>query len=292
MNFWTPDPDRPGEHHPHRADGRRRDGRQRVPAPHRQPGARARLLRRGRGATRRPAWRPTTGWSSSASRSPTTGEHPVTVTLRHTAGERAGAERDRARQVRRRAATARAAACARRSAASSSATRRIHAWGVMDVLAVTDFPDIRTKCAIQSQAGSILHIPREGGYLFRMYVDLGEVSPEDHGAVRSDLARDDHRQGQRHPAPVHARREERRVVQRLRGGAPPHRQVRRRAGGRGPHPARVHHRRRLPHAQREGRAGHERVDAGRLQPRLEARPRAASGAAPSRCWRPTRPSVR
>ena len=25
-----------------------------------------------------------------------------------------------------------------------------HAWGVMDVLAVTDFPDIRTKCAIQS----------------------------------------------------------------------------------------------------------------------------------------------
>ena len=26
----------------------------------------------------------------------------------------------------------------------------IHAWGVMDVLAVTDFPDIRTKCAIQS----------------------------------------------------------------------------------------------------------------------------------------------
>ena len=25
-----------------------------------------------------------------------------------------------------------------------------HAWGVMDVLADTDFPDIRTKCAIQS----------------------------------------------------------------------------------------------------------------------------------------------
>jgi phenol 2-monooxygenase len=24
-----------------------------------------------------------------------------------------------------------------------------HAWGVMDVLASTDFPDIRTKCAIQ-----------------------------------------------------------------------------------------------------------------------------------------------
>jgi phenol 2-monooxygenase (NADPH) len=59
-----------------------------------------------------------------------------------------------------------------------------HAWGVMDVLAVTDFPDIRTKCSIQSEAGSILLIPREGGYLFRMYVDLGEIAPEDHHNVR------------------------------------------------------------------------------------------------------------
>lgn len=59
-----------------------------------------------------------------------------------------------------------------------------HAWGVMDVLAVTDFPDIRTKCAIQSKRGSILHIPREGGHLFRMYVDLGEVPEDDAGNVR------------------------------------------------------------------------------------------------------------
>jgi phenol 2-monooxygenase len=36
-------------------------------------------------------------------------------------------------------------------------------------------------------------------------------------------------------------------------------------------PARLPHRRRLPHAQREGGPGHERLDAGRLQPRLEAR---------------------
>jgi phenol 2-monooxygenase (NADPH) len=60
-----------------------------------------------------------------------------------------------------------------------------HAWGVMDVLAVTDFPDIRTKCAISAERGSILLIPREGGFLFRMYVDLGEVPPDDNGAVRS-----------------------------------------------------------------------------------------------------------
>jgi phenol 2-monooxygenase len=61
-----------------------------------------------------------------------------------------------------------------------------HAWGVMDVLAVTDFPDIRLKCAIQSGAGgSILLIPREGGHLFRMYVDLGEIDPGAHHEVRS-----------------------------------------------------------------------------------------------------------
>jgi phenol 2-monooxygenase (NADPH) len=54
-----------------------------------------------------------------------------------------------------------------------------HAWGVMDVLAVTDFPDIRLKAAIQSDEGNIVVIPREGGYLVRLYVDLGDVDPED-----------------------------------------------------------------------------------------------------------------
>ncbi|WFU44856.1 FAD-binding monooxygenase [Bradyrhizobium sp. CB82] len=48
-----------------------------------------------------------------------------------------------------------------------------HAWGVMDVLAVTDFPDIRFKALIQSaNDGSIIVIPREGGYLVRLYVEL------------------------------------------------------------------------------------------------------------------------
>lgn len=53
-----------------------------------------------------------------------------------------------------------------------------HGWGVVDMLAVTDFPDIRLKAAIQSaDAGNILLIPREGGYLVRLYVDLGEIDP-------------------------------------------------------------------------------------------------------------------
>jgi phenol 2-monooxygenase len=54
-------------------------------------------------------------------------------------------------------------------------------WGVMDVLAVTDFPDVRVKCAISSDQGNILIIPREGGYLVRFYLELDDgsaVTPE------------------------------------------------------------------------------------------------------------------
>lgn len=112
-----------------------------------------------------------------------TGDHPVSVLLRRTAGDNIGDERVvRARYV---------VGCdGARSAVRHAIGRRLegnqamHAWAVMDTLSVTDFPDIRTKCAIQSEHGSILHIPREGGHLFRMYVDLGEVSKDDHHRVR------------------------------------------------------------------------------------------------------------
>lgn len=60
-----------------------------------------------------------------------------------------------------------------------------HAWGVMDIYADTDFPDVRKKCTIKSEAGrTILLIPREGGYLFRLYVDLGEVAENNDMSVR------------------------------------------------------------------------------------------------------------
>ncbi len=50
----------------------------------------------------------------------------------------------------------------------------------MDVLAVTDFPDIRVKCAISSaNQGNILIIPREGGYLVRVYIELDEVTDKE-----------------------------------------------------------------------------------------------------------------
>ena len=54
------------------------------------------------------------------------------------------------------------------------------AWGVMDVLAVTDFPDIRIKSAIHSATeGSLLIIPREGGYLVRLYIELDKLNPNE-----------------------------------------------------------------------------------------------------------------
>ena len=61
-----------------------------------------------------------------------------------------------------------------------------HAWGVMDVLAVTDFPDIRFKSLIQSASdGSILIIPREGGYLVRLYVELAKLDAGERVASRN-----------------------------------------------------------------------------------------------------------
>ncbi|ANW01288.1 FAD-binding monooxygenase [Bradyrhizobium icense] len=61
-----------------------------------------------------------------------------------------------------------------------------HAWGVMDVLAVTDFPDIRFKVLIQSaRDGSIIVIPREGGYLVRLYVELANLDAGERVASRN-----------------------------------------------------------------------------------------------------------
>ncbi|MFV0375472.1 FAD-dependent monooxygenase [Microbacterium sp.] len=111
------------------------------------------------------------------------GEYPVEVRVRYTAGDRAGQER-----------TIRAAYVVGADGARSGVRDAIgrvhvggvslHAWGVMDVVVNTDFPDWRIKCAINAEAGNILHIPREGGYLSRMYIDLGEVAEDDEHRVR------------------------------------------------------------------------------------------------------------
>ena len=52
------------------------------------------------------------------------------------------------------------------------------AWGVMDLLLVTDFPDIRVKSLVESaRDGTLMIIPREGGHLVRLYVELEQLAP-------------------------------------------------------------------------------------------------------------------
>jgi phenol 2-monooxygenase (NADPH) len=107
-------------------------------------------------------------------------EYPVTVTLRHLEEF----------QETRETSTVRAkyvVGCdgARSSVRTAIGQRLVgdpmnQSWGVMDVLAVTDFPDIRLKCAIHSaNQGNLLIIPREGGYLVRLYIELDAVADRD-----------------------------------------------------------------------------------------------------------------
>lgn len=110
-------------------------------------------------------------------------DHPVTVRLERTDAAHAGqVERLRARYVvgcdGARSTVRRAIG---RQLVGDSANQ---AWGVMDVLAVTDFPDIRYKSAVQSPHGNLLVIPREGGYLVRLYVEMDKLGEEERVAHR------------------------------------------------------------------------------------------------------------
>ncbi|MGE0313360.1 MAG: FAD-binding monooxygenase [Lautropia sp.] len=114
-----------------------------------------------------------------------TDDHPVTVVLERTDPARAG-----------QTVTVRAnyvVGCdGARSAVRSAIGGELRggsahqAWGVMDILADTDFPDVRMKCLIQSaNEGNVLILPREGGYLFRMYVELDKLNPDERVANRN-----------------------------------------------------------------------------------------------------------
>jgi phenol 2-monooxygenase len=106
-----------------------------------------------------------------------TGDCPVKVTLQRMAPDRQGQEETLlARYV---------VGCdGSRSSVRQSMGRALvgdlenQAWGVMDVLAVTDFPDVRLKSAIRGNEGNVLIIPREGGYLVRFYIELGKLNPD------------------------------------------------------------------------------------------------------------------
>ncbi len=115
---------------------------------------------------------------------PDGGDHPVAVTLERTAPNRKGERRCvRARYV---VGCDGAHSAVRRAIGGTLHGDAAHqAWGVMDVLAVTDFPDIRMKSIIQSAGeGNMLVLPREGGYLVRLYVELDKLHENERVADR------------------------------------------------------------------------------------------------------------
>lgn len=116
--------------------------------------------------------------------------HPITATFeRNDAAQSAKVETIRARYV---------VGCdGARSAVRKNLSIELEgdsankAWGVMDVLLTTDFPDIRVKSFIQSKDnGAVMLVPREGGYLVRLYVEL-DLLGKDQRAANLDLTVDD-----------------------------------------------------------------------------------------------------
>jgi len=115
---------------------------------------------------------------------PTTDDHPVTVTLKDASGVNWWATRTvRANYV---VGCDGAHSAVRKSIGGTLHGDAAHqAWGVMDILANTDFPDVRQKCLISSATeGNVLILPREGGYVFRMYVELDKLRPDEKAASR------------------------------------------------------------------------------------------------------------
>lgn len=120
----------------------------------------------------------------------TTDDHPVTMTLKDASGVNWWATRTvRANYV---VGCDGAHSAVRKSIGGTLHGDAAHqAWGVMDILANTDFPDVRQKCLISSASeGNVLILPREGGYVFRMYVELDKLRPDEKAAQRK-LTQDD-----------------------------------------------------------------------------------------------------
>ncbi|KAK8251958.1 FAD binding domain-containing protein [Phyllosticta capitalensis] len=61
-----------------------------------------------------------------------------------------------------------------------------HVWGVMDGVVQTDFPDIKMKCTIHSDAGSIMVIPREDN-MVRLYIQIASSTDPDWNPRRTAM---------------------------------------------------------------------------------------------------------
>ena len=121
---------------------------------------------------------------------PNASEYPVTVTLAHTAPGREG-------QTTQLRANYVIGCDGARSSVRSAIGGALHgdaahhAWGVMDVLAVTDFPDWRMKSFVRSHdEGILMVLPREGGHLVRLYVELDRLGEDERVADRGMGAQD------------------------------------------------------------------------------------------------------
>ena len=61
-------------------------------------------------------------------------------------------------------------------------------WGVIDTIPETNFPDIRNRCAIHSENGSCMVIPREGDKV-RLYIQLSDKQVVDPATGRVDKSK-------------------------------------------------------------------------------------------------------
>ncbi|CEJ89837.1 Putative FAD binding domain protein [[Torrubiella] hemipterigena] len=62
-------------------------------------------------------------------------------------------------------------------------------WGVLDIVPITDFPDIRMRCAIHSaDSGSVMVIPRENK-LVRLYIQLTTTEKIGEEATKADRSK-------------------------------------------------------------------------------------------------------
>ncbi|WP_291014771.1 FAD-dependent monooxygenase [Hydrogenophaga sp.] len=128
---------------------------------------------------------PDYGWKmADLTIDPQATEHPVTVTLENTEPGREG-----------QTTTVRANYVIGCDGARSNVRRAIggqlhgdaahQAWGVIDLLASTDFPDWRKKSFVRSlDDGILMVLPREGGHLVRLYVELDKLSEDERAADR------------------------------------------------------------------------------------------------------------
>jgi len=64
-----------------------------------------------------------------------------------------------------------------------------HVWGVMDGVVRTNFPDIKMKCTIHSDAGSIMIIPRENN-MVRLYIQVASSTDKNWNPRKTMSAED------------------------------------------------------------------------------------------------------